>query len=218
MAFSCKRRGWCPSCMGRRMVDTAARLVDEVLPQVPVRQFVLSLPFEIRYRLAYDGKLISGLLAVFLRVVTAWYVRQARGQGYRGARCGSVTFVQRFGSSINLNPHFHVLFLDGVYVPAAEGGAPVFVAAPPLADEDVQKLVETPPSASYDCCSAVACWMTPWSMISASQSRCRRRFQRHRCRGSLPLASAPASECGSSATLHGRLWPLAACRSSTTNS
>ena len=143
VAFSCKRRGWCPSCMGRRMVDTAARLVDEVLPQVPVRQFVLSLPFEIRYRLAYDGKLISGLLAVFLRVVTAWYVRQARGQGYRGARCGSVTFVQRFGSSINLNPHFHVLFLDGVYVPAAEGGAPVFVAAPPLADEDVQKLVET---------------------------------------------------------------------------
>ena len=142
VAFSCKRRGWCPSCMGRRMVDTAARLVDEVLPQVPVRQFVLSLPFEIRYRLAYDGKLISGLLAVFLRVVTAWYVRQARGQGYRGARCGSVTFVQRFGSSINLNPHFHVLFLDGVYVPAAEGGAPVFVAAPPIADEDVQKLVE----------------------------------------------------------------------------
>ena len=35
--------------MGRRMVDTAARLVDEVLPHVPVRQFVLSLPFEIRY-------------------------------------------------------------------------------------------------------------------------------------------------------------------------
>ena len=80
MAFSCKRRGWCPSCMGRRMVDTAARLVDEVLPQEPVRQFVLSLPFEIRYRLAYDGKLISGILAVFLRVVKAWYVRQARAR------------------------------------------------------------------------------------------------------------------------------------------
>jgi hypothetical protein len=39
--------------MGRRMVDTAARLVDEVLPPVPVRQWVLSLPFEIRYRLAW---------------------------------------------------------------------------------------------------------------------------------------------------------------------
>ncbi len=51
---------------------------------------------------------------------------------YPGAHCGSVTFVQRFGGSINLNPHFHVLFLDGVYVPAADGGAPVFVAAQPL--------------------------------------------------------------------------------------
>ena len=54
-----------------------------------------------------------------------------------------MTFVQRFGSSINLNPHFHVFFLDGVYVPAADGEAPVFVAAPPLADEDVQEIVET---------------------------------------------------------------------------
>ena len=113
VAFSCKRRGWCPSCMGRRMVDTAARLIDEVLPHVPVRQFVLSLPFEIRYRLAWDGKLICALLAVFLRVVNAWYRRQACAQGYSGARCGSVTFVQRFGSSINLNPHCHVFF-DGV--------------------------------------------------------------------------------------------------------
>ena len=95
------------------------------------------------YRLAWDGKLICALLAVFLRAVNAWYRRQARAQGYSGARCGSVTFVQGFGSSINLKPHFHVLFFDGVYVPAADGGAPVFVAAPPLADEDVQEIVET---------------------------------------------------------------------------
>ena len=74
------------------MVDTAARLVDEVLPEVPVRQFVLSLPFEIRYRLGWDGKLICALLAVFRRAVNAWYRRQARAQGYSGARCGSVTF------------------------------------------------------------------------------------------------------------------------------
>ena len=61
-------------------------------------------------------------------------------------------FVQRFGSSINLNPHFHVLFLDGVYVPAADGGAPVFVAAPPLADEDVHEMTSRrPPSASCAC-------------------------------------------------------------------
>ena len=36
--FSCKGRGFCPSCCGRRMADTAARLVDETLPEAPVRQ------------------------------------------------------------------------------------------------------------------------------------------------------------------------------------
>jgi hypothetical protein len=41
IGFSCKRRGFCPSCGGRRMADTATHLVDRVLPDVPVRQWVL---------------------------------------------------------------------------------------------------------------------------------------------------------------------------------
>ena len=48
VAFSCKRRGFCPSCGARRMVETAALLVDNVLPQQPIRQWVLSLPFALR--------------------------------------------------------------------------------------------------------------------------------------------------------------------------
>ena len=44
VAFSCKRRGFCPSCGARRMVESAALLVDEVLPQQPMRQWVLSVP------------------------------------------------------------------------------------------------------------------------------------------------------------------------------
>ena len=53
------------------MVDTAARLTDAVLPAVPVRQWVLSLPIEIRYRLAYDGPLQNLSLPLpgrFLRI------------------------------------------------------------------------------------------------------------------------------------------------------
>ena len=50
VAFSCKRRGFCPSCGGRRMAETAARLVDRVLPEVPIRQWVLTLPYPLRYR------------------------------------------------------------------------------------------------------------------------------------------------------------------------
>jgi ribosomal protein S27E len=41
VAFSCKRRGFCPSCGARRMTETAAHLVDHVIPRVPVRQWVL---------------------------------------------------------------------------------------------------------------------------------------------------------------------------------
>jgi hypothetical protein len=44
VAFSCKGRGFCPSCGGRRMSELAAQLVDRAIPQVPVRQWVLSVP------------------------------------------------------------------------------------------------------------------------------------------------------------------------------
>ena len=43
------------------MADTAAHLVDRVLPAAPVRQWVLSLPFGLRYRLGYDARL-TGML------------------------------------------------------------------------------------------------------------------------------------------------------------
>jgi hypothetical protein len=57
VAFSCKGRGVCPSCSGRRMADTAAHLVDDVLPLAPVRQWVPSLPFDLRCAVAFDRQL-----------------------------------------------------------------------------------------------------------------------------------------------------------------
>jgi ribosomal protein S27E len=59
VAFSCKRRGFCPSCGARRMAETAALLVDDVLPRQPVRQWVLSLPFALRYLLATRPEVIT---------------------------------------------------------------------------------------------------------------------------------------------------------------
>ncbi|HEY6597792.1 MAG TPA: transposase zinc-binding domain-containing protein [Pseudomonadales bacterium] len=44
VAFSCKRRGFCPSCGARRMIETSAHLIDHVLPPVPIRQWVLAFP------------------------------------------------------------------------------------------------------------------------------------------------------------------------------
>ena len=63
VGFSCKRRGFCPSCVGRRMSDVAAHLVDEVLPEEPIRQWVCSLPWSLRYALAYDRRLCADVLA-----------------------------------------------------------------------------------------------------------------------------------------------------------
>jgi hypothetical protein len=108
--FSCRRRGWCPSCGGRRMAETAAHLVDHVLPEVPVRQWVLSIPFALRYRLAYDSRLMSTVLNVFIRTIFAELRRRAHElSGLRSSQCGAVTFVQRFNDALNLAPHFHSL-------------------------------------------------------------------------------------------------------------
>lgn len=49
VAFSCKGRGVCPSCNTRRMVEAAAHLADHVIPRLPVRQWVLSVPKRLRY-------------------------------------------------------------------------------------------------------------------------------------------------------------------------
>ena len=55
VAFSCKRRGFCPSCGARRMAESAALLVDEIFPDAPMRQWVLSFPYPLRFLFASRG-------------------------------------------------------------------------------------------------------------------------------------------------------------------
>jgi hypothetical protein len=139
LPFSCKRRG-CPSCGGRRMADTAAHLVDRVFPLVPVRQWVLSLPFALRYRMSYDARLISDVLNVFIRALFGELRRRAHELLNLGSsQCGAVTFVQRFGDALNANPHFHCLTIDGVYA-VADDGSPEFHRLPAPEDGDVLRL------------------------------------------------------------------------------
>jgi len=140
VAFSCKGRGFCPSCGGRRMADTAAHLIDRVLSEVPVRQWVLSLPFALRYRLAYDAPLVRNVLAIFVHSIFTSLRRRARKQwAIARGHGGAVTFVQRFGDALNLNVHFHSLVLDGVYA-RSENGALRFHPLPPPDDTDVERV------------------------------------------------------------------------------
>lgn len=140
VAFSCKKRGFCPSCGGRRMAETAALLADEVLPERPLRQWVLSLPFALRFLLATDPDSLTRVLRTVYRAISSFQLRQAgltRATGFPGA----VTLIQRFGSALNLNIHFHMIFLAGVYVPL-EGAAPVFRHVPAPTGAELQELVQ----------------------------------------------------------------------------
>ena len=105
------------------MADTAAHLVDEVLPDVPVRQFVLSLPPTVRMLCAFRPDALSLTIGAFIRTVFAFQRRRARHAGLAAecGRCGAVTVVQRFGSACELNVHVHSIVLDGVYVDEADG-------------------------------------------------------------------------------------------------
>lgn len=116
VAFSCKKRGFCPSCGARRMQESATFLSESVIPKVPVRQWVLSVPIPMRYWLATNPSLTTAVLSIINRALTSYYKTKARVlYGLRKSEAGSVVFIQRFGSALNLNIHFHILFLDGVY-------------------------------------------------------------------------------------------------------
>ncbi len=141
LAFSCKRRGFCPSCGARRMSQTAAHLVDHVIPHVPVRQWVLSLPIPLRVLLAAQPELVTPVLQVVQRVVTRHLLRQAGLKADEG-HGGAVTLIQRFGSAANLNIHLHCLVLDGVYCCDADG-SPAFIEADAPTDDELHALLQT---------------------------------------------------------------------------
>ena len=140
VAFSCKRRGFCPSCGARRMAQTAAHLVDHVIPHVPVRQWVLSLPIPLRLLLAAQPNLVTPVLQAVHRVITRHLLGQT-GLKADEADSGAVTLIQRFGSAANLNIHLHCLLLDGMYRRSADG-APVFVEVPAPTDEALQTVLQ----------------------------------------------------------------------------
>jgi len=140
--FSCKRRGFCPSCGGRRMAAGAAELVDHILPHVPIRQWVLSLPHALRYRLAWDHALCRAVLTIYTRALLGFERRRARRRGIADGRSGTVTAIQRFGGGIQLNVHFHTLVLDGVFATAPDGTTR-FGPAPPPTDREVARLLAT---------------------------------------------------------------------------
>jgi len=125
------------------MAASAMHLVDKVLPDSPLRQWVLSVPFAIRRLLSSDNKVFGAVLKIFVNVVEAFYLRRAREQGIENAKTGMLTIIQRFGGSLNSNPHVHAPAIDGVYTLDEQTGLPRFhfQAAPTPAE--IQSIAQT---------------------------------------------------------------------------
>ncbi|MDP3208506.1 MAG: hypothetical protein Q8M65_05100, partial [Rhodoglobus sp.] len=67
-----------------------------VIPEVPVRQWVLSLPYRVRTLCAYDSDACALVRGVLVRAVSGFYERTAKRSGVPRPRAGAVSFVQRF--------------------------------------------------------------------------------------------------------------------------
>jgi hypothetical protein len=96
------------------MAESAALLVDDVLPHEPIRQWVLSFPFQLRFLFASYPRIMGKVLGIVYRTL-ATHITKKAGYNKQTAKTGAVTLIQRFGSALNLNIHFHMLYLDGVY-------------------------------------------------------------------------------------------------------
>jgi ribosomal protein S27E len=125
LAFSCKRRHFCPSCHQKRVVEFGEWLCMDVLKKIPHRHFVFSIPKILRRYFLYDRKLLADLsrgawesLKVFLQDAVP----------EDDPVPGAVIAMQTFGDFLGFNPHCHILVTDGCFY--GDGG--MFRVAPPL--------------------------------------------------------------------------------------
>ena len=130
LAFSCKRRHFCPSCHQKRVVEFGEWLCMDVLKKIPHRHFVFSIPKMLRRYFLYDRKLLAALSR------SAWeslkvFMQQAVPE--KEPIPGAVIAIQTFGDFLGFNPHCHILMTDGCFY----GNKGMFRVAPPL---EIKKL------------------------------------------------------------------------------
>jgi hypothetical protein len=115
LAFSCKTRGFCPGCNARRMQDVTEHLMERVLPEVAIRQFVVSPPAEIVALLAARREVLSAFVRCFVDAIFGGIRRRLRGRHNNKLYPAAIVFIQRFTKALTVFPHAHVLVLDGAY-------------------------------------------------------------------------------------------------------
>ncbi|HMQ58994.1 MAG TPA: transposase zinc-binding domain-containing protein [Rhizobiaceae bacterium] len=90
LPFSCKGRGFCPSCCHRRMLDHEIHITGTVLPDLPIRQFVFTFPFALRYRIAFDPILCADVRRILMRALFAFYRQRAEEKNLPAGPTGAI--------------------------------------------------------------------------------------------------------------------------------
>ena len=108
VAFSCKRRGVCPSCGAKRAVKFAEHIFNEVIEDVPHRHTVFTIPKRLRIFFKYDRKLNSILFKA------AWGAL-AHTLGIDERELAAIFTIQTAGDALNFHPHLHGILADGYW-------------------------------------------------------------------------------------------------------
>jgi hypothetical protein len=140
------------------MAQTAAHLVDHVIPPVPVRQWVISVPkrrrsrWRLRCFLANRPEAVAALTKIFLAEIerllsaAADVTIDAAAPAAARPRLGAISFLHRFGSALNHHVHLHVCATDGVFMPAVGVagccGPPAFLPVRPITQADLATVTE----------------------------------------------------------------------------
>ena len=112
LAFSCKRRHFCPSCHQKRVVEFGEWLCEEVLKAVPHRHLVFSIPKIFRRYFLYDRRLLSDLSRCAWETLKEFFQKTVPKED---AIPGAVIAIHSFGDFLGWHPHLHVLCTDGCF-------------------------------------------------------------------------------------------------------
>ena len=108
VAYSCKKRGVCVSCMAKRAVKFAEHLYEHVLEKIPHRHITFTIPKRIRVFLRYD----RGLNDILFSAAWGALKKCLAAEGTLAA----VLTVQSSGEALNHHPHLHGLLADGSFL------------------------------------------------------------------------------------------------------
>lgn len=121
-----------------RFSGSCSRALDELLPRVAYRQWVLVLPKRIRWFVRRDARLSGEVARILGEVLTARLASRAHAP--QGAAPAQFHALQRFGATVNLHIHDHAVVSDGAF--ALEEGRLRFYPAPEPSTEELAELIE----------------------------------------------------------------------------